>query len=84
MQGKFYVDKANHGCILGYETSICLGIISINTNLNEVNAINIKSNQEQYQALINRYANLFEGIGKLKKPYHIEIKPGTKSVVQPV
>jgi hypothetical protein len=34
--------------------------------------------------LVNKYKNNFIGVGKFKKPYHIEIEENAKPVVNPI
>jgi len=52
------VIKGNNQSLLGYETSVKLGLLKIGLNINE-----ITSKITRYKS---KYLNLFNGVGKLK------------------
>lgn len=82
---EFYVNKGYNGSLLGLNTSIDLEIIKFqeNVHLKKVNSINSNSNNG-YNELINKYNDLFKGIGKIGTPYKIEINEGVKPFVNPI
>ena len=44
---------------------------------------NLKTGPLTNDQLVHQYANVFEGTGKLKKPYHLEVDPDAKPVIHP-
>ncbi len=56
---KIHVVEGNHGCLLSYKTATALGLVKIDSQA----VRQIKTNQE---ALIEKYAKIFDGIGELK------------------
>ncbi|CAI6367348.1 unnamed protein product [Macrosiphum euphorbiae] len=70
-----FVVKGNNQSLLGYETSVKLGLLKIGLNINE-----ITSKTFQYKS---KYPNLFNGIGKLKgKQVQLHINEVIKPVAQ--
>ena len=74
----FYVEKGNNDSILGLNSSLKLNIIQFNDELT-VGAIDL-----QYKKLINKYNQIFAGIGKIGEPYHIEIDKNIVPVTKPI
>ena len=76
---KFYVTQSKSKCILGYESSSSLGLISLNLN-------NITPDQRDpdVQQIINKHAKLFQGTGNLKdREVKLDIDPTVTPVAQP-
>lgn len=71
----FIVGKC-YKLIIGLYTSEMLGLI------NRVDVI--QSLNKEYEMLVNQNRTVFQGIGKLGKPYKIELKDNTKPVIQPI
>jgi len=70
-----FVVKGNNQSILGYETSVKLGLLKIGLNINE-----ITSKITSYKS---EYPNLFNGIGKLKeKQIQLHINENISPVAQ--
>lgn len=76
----FHVNKDPRESILGLKAITELGIIKISK---QINSIQDKSNK-QYSKLINKYGDIFEGIGNIGKPYRIEIQQNAIPIVKPV
>lgn len=70
----FIVGKC-YKLIIGLATSEMLGLINRTNNIKW---------EKDYESLINKNKNLFNGIGELGQPYKIEIKEDAKPVIQPI
>lgn len=81
---EFYVIRDRKESILGINSCIELGIIELHKNVNFQTINLINDNKKGYADIIEQNRNLFEGIGKINKPYHIEIKENVKPIVNPV
>lgn len=77
---EFYVVKGKNDSILGLKTSTELGLIKLNSSVS-INSINSESNKN-YDNLIHKYKDIFQGIRKISKPYHIDIKDNAKPIVR--
>ncbi|XP_040077642.1 uncharacterized protein LOC120849477 [Ixodes scapularis] len=75
VSAEFFVVKKNRRALLGLPTCEELGLV------NRVHEIaTITNTQSQVQ---REFPALFEGIGKIQRPYSISFKEGTVPVVQP-
>ncbi|KAB0792847.1 hypothetical protein PPYR_14806, partial [Photinus pyralis] len=81
---EFYVVEGKNDSILGLQSSIKLGMVKIHDQV-EMKSINVitENVQHDYAQLIKKY-DIFNGIGKLNKPYHIEIKENVTPKVNPI
>lgn len=73
---EYFIVAENCKLIIGLSTSELLGLIN---RVNQVQNIN-----NEYENLTKHYKMVFEGIGKLGKPYTIEIKEGSQPVINPI
>lgn len=71
---EFYIVDSNTQAILGLDSSL---------ELNLIKRIDSLTKNCQYNSLINEFSELFEGIGCINEPYHIEIDKNAKPVVHP-
>ena len=67
----FLVSETNQSSILGFQASQELEIIKVLLSAGKEH--NVKA----------KYSNVFEGLGCLKDPYHIEVDPDVVPVVNP-
>ena len=77
---KFVVVQEKHaGSLLSRDTAIDLGLLHIGPiNINSV------SSEKSTQSIVNKYGEIFNGVGKLKEfEMEIHIDPGVKPVAQP-
>ncbi|KAB0790075.1 hypothetical protein PPYR_15607 [Photinus pyralis] len=81
---EFHIHKGN-GSIIGINACVELDIIKFHeeVKLKEIYAIN-KNCNSGYEKLINDNSNLFKGIGKVGRPYHIELNENAMPVVKPI
>ena len=76
---KFYVTQSKSKCILGYESSSSLGLITLN-----LNNINPDQRDPDIQQIIDKHAKVFQGTGNLKdREVKLEIDPTITPVAQP-
>lgn len=76
---KFYVTQTKSKCILGYESSSSLGLITLN-----LNSINPDQQEPDIQRIVDKHAKLFQGTGNLKgQEVTLEIDPTVTPVAQP-
>ncbi|KAF2893713.1 hypothetical protein ILUMI_12461 [Ignelater luminosus] len=82
----FYVcNKENQESILSLDTLLKLKIIKLDKQA-QIRHVNIIENDinSDYKILIDKFKNIFKGIGKIGKPYHIEIDENSKPVNNPI
>ena len=70
---QFFVVDTDQDPVLSFRASQDLGIIKV--------VLNVNSSLESY---IKQYPTVFEGLGCLSKPYHIQLDPSVKPVVTPL
>ncbi|KAF2882512.1 hypothetical protein ILUMI_23648 [Ignelater luminosus] len=76
---EFYVVDKNHESILSLITGVKLGIIKT------VNVIKTQIDvNDEYKDLIEKYKDIFQGIGKITKLYHIKMKENAIPVADPI
>lgn len=76
---KFYVTQQKSKCILGYESSFALGLITLN-----VNSINPDHPNQEVRQILNKHSKLFQGTGNLKgREVKLETDPTVTPVAQP-
>ena len=69
----------NSGCLLGRKTAVDLGLL----NLNYVHQLKIDNVRPAIKDILNKYANIFEGLGKLKGvQLKLNIDPSVAPVTQ--
>nr|XP_054928052.1 uncharacterized protein LOC129385442 [Dermacentor andersoni] len=71
---KFFIVKNGRQPILGLEASESLGLV--HRTVDAVNAASVYGPLKDFR-------HVFEGLGCLKQPYHMVLKPGAVPVVQP-
>lgn len=76
---EFYVNQEPREALLGLKTITALKIITINKEISSVD-----KNVEGYKNIINKNLDLFQGIGRIGKPYHIETEEDVKPIKMPV
>ena len=87
----FHIVDTNQPGLLGLRSSQDLGLIKVvmMTNAEEEQAkldVDVKSDkapQQLKEEVMQKYANVFTGLGRLEKPYHIEVDPKVTPVVNP-
>ena len=87
----FHIVDTNQPGLLGLRSSQYLGLIKVvmMTNAKEEQAkldVDVKSDkspQQLKEEVMQKYANVFTGLGRLEKPYHIEVDPTVTPVVNP-
>ena len=87
----FHIVDTNQPGLLGLRSSQDLGLIKVvmMTNTEEeqskldVDVKSDKSPQQLKEEVMQKYANVFTGLGRLEKPYHIEVDPTVTPVVNP-
>ena len=87
----FHIVDTNQPGLLGLRSSQDLGLIKVvmMTNTGEeqpkldVDVKSDKSPQQLKEEVMQKYANVFTGLGRLEKPYHIEVDPTVTPVVNP-
>ena len=87
----FHIVDTNQPGLLGLRSSQDLGLIKVvmMTNAEEEQAkldVDVKSDkspQQLKEEVMQKYANVFTGLGRLEKPYHIEVDPTVMPVVNP-
>lgn len=72
---EFYVVNSNAESLLGLTTC---------TDLNLIKRVDSLDNDEAKIKISLKYPDLFAGIGKLKKPYHIKLKENVTPVISPI
>ena len=74
---EFYISNMKSEPVLSVSACRELGLIKFVNNLKEETA-------DQFSARIqSEYKDIFEGLGCLERPYHIELKPDVQPVVSP-
>lgn len=82
---EFYVTRVKKSSILGLNSCVKFEIVTLHRDVNIQSTCNVVSVLNQnYDKLINQYQDIFKGIGKIGKPYHIELKQNIKPVINPV
>lgn len=76
--------KGNFEPILGRDDCVKLNLIKRIRIINNENVTDNNVANNPNNALIKEYKNVFEGIGNIGKPYHINIEETAKPVVNPV
>ena len=87
----FHVVETNQPGLLVLRSSQTLGLIKVvmMTKKEEEQTIpddssqTAKASQELREEVIKKYAKVFTGLGRLEKPYHIEVDPTVTPVVTP-
>ena len=87
----FHIVDTNQPGLLGLRCSQDLGLIKVvmMTNAEEEQAkldVDVKSDkspQQLKEEFMQKYANVFTGLGRLEKPYHIEVDPTVTPIVNP-
>ena len=87
----FHIVDTNQPGLLGLRTSQDLGLIKVvmMTNTEEeqskldADVKSDKSPQQLKEEVMQKYANVFTRLGRLEKPYHIEVDPTVTPVVNP-
>jgi len=87
----FHIVDTNQPELLGLRSSQDLGLIKVvmMTNAEEEQArldVGVKSDkspQQLKEEVIQKYSNVFTGLGRLEKPCHIEVDPTVTPVVNP-
>lgn len=72
----FYVVEGERKSLISFATSVKLGLI------NNVDSINASNNN--YKHVVQKFENVFKGIGKVGVPYKIEIADNATPVVHPI
>lgn len=81
---EFYIVEGKNESILGLNSSIKLGVVTLHSDV-KINSINAEQKlNDEYIDIIDEYKDIFKGIGKISKPYHIEIKDNAIPVVSPI
>lgn len=80
----FYITRVKKSSILGLDTCIKFGIVALHKDVNIQSCNVVSVSNQNYNELINQYRDIFKGIGKIGKPYHIELKQNIKPVINPV
>ena len=75
----FHVVETNQPGLLGLKASQELGFIKV--VMNTTSPQTPKPSQVWEEETIKRYGNVFKGLGRLKKPYHIEVDPNVTPVI---
>ncbi len=79
---KFYIAQQQSKCILGYESSASLGLITL--NINTLNPDNPVPPDPDVRRIVNKHPKLFDGTGNLKgREVELEIDPTVTPVAQP-
>ena len=87
----FHVVETNQPGLLGLSSSQNLGLIKVvmtgKTEREETTTDNssetTKTSQELKEEVFQKHAQVFTGLGRLEKPYHIEIDPTVSPVINP-
>ena len=87
----FHIVDTNQPGLLGLRSSQDLGLIKVvmmtdaEEERSKLNADvkSDKSPQQLKEEVMQKYANVFTGLGRLEKPYHIEVDPTVTPVVNP-
>ena len=87
----FHIVDTNQSGLLGLRSSQDLGLIKVvmMTNAEEeqskldADVKSDKSPQQLIEEVMQKYANVFTGLGRLEKSYHIEVDPTVTPVVNP-
>ncbi|XP_068696993.1 uncharacterized protein [Montipora foliosa] len=87
----FHIVDTNQPGLLGLRSSQDLGLIKVvmMTNTEEeqskldADVKSDKSPQQLKEEVMQKYASVFTGLGRLEKPYHIEVDPTVTAVVNP-
>ena len=72
-----HVVKGNYGCLLSYTTASALGLVTVSVQA-------IQHRTSNHQRLLEKYGNIFDGIGQLKDfSVKLHIDPTVTPVAQP-
>ena len=89
-EAEFYVAETPGPIIVGKNTSVQLGVITVNCisemtwKITETNSPSVAQKPiHNTEELVNLYPDRFTGIGKFKDKYHIDLRPNVKPVVHP-
>ena len=88
----FHVVETNQPGLLGLRSSQKLGLIKVvmmtkkeeEQTKPDDSSQTAKASQELKEEVIKKYAQVFTGLGRLAKPYHIEVDPIVTPVVNPL
>ena len=87
----FHIVETNQPGLLGLKSSQDLGLIKVvmmtktknkQTEPSQSEKIT-KSSQELQEELLQKYSQVFTGLGRLEKPYHIEVDPTVTPAINP-
>ena len=87
----FHVVETNQLGLLGLRSSQNLGLIKVvmltkkeeEQTIPDDSSQTAKASQELKEEVIKKYAQVFTGLGRLEKPYHIKVDPTVTPVITP-